>query len=96
MNGFKNVDDFIGDVSVKNMRCSMEVLFLETGKLRARLGKQAHLLDEETITVPYGKAECDKIDLESMQLWYSADKNRILYQYKDGDITFKLKSLTRN
>ena len=51
---------------------------------------------QETITVPYGKAECDKIDLESMQLWYSADKNRILYQYKDGDITFKLKSLTRN
>jgi hypothetical protein len=46
MNGFKNVDDFIGDVSVKNMRCSMEVLFWEAGKLRARLGKQAHLLDE--------------------------------------------------
>jgi hypothetical protein len=46
MNGYKNVDDFIGDVSVKNMRCSMEVLFWEAGKLRAQLGKQAHLLDE--------------------------------------------------
>ena len=51
MNGFKNVDDFIGDVSVKNMRCSMEVLFLETGKLRARLGKQAHLLDEYLVAL---------------------------------------------
>ncbi len=46
MNSFKNVDDFTGDVSVKNMRCSMEVLFWEAGKLRARFGKQAHLLGE--------------------------------------------------
>lgn len=51
MNGFENVDDFIGDVSVKNMRCSMEVLFWEAGKLRARLGKQEHLLDEYLVTL---------------------------------------------
>lgn len=46
MNGFESVDDFIGDVSIKNMWCSIEVLFWEAGKLRARLGKQALLLDE--------------------------------------------------
>ena len=45
-NTHQSEEDFIGVVSVKDMRCSMEVLFWEAGKLRARLGKQAHLLDE--------------------------------------------------
>jgi hypothetical protein len=46
MSEFESEMDFIGDVSVKNMRCSMEALFWEVGKLRARLGDQTYLLDE--------------------------------------------------
>jgi hypothetical protein len=51
LEGFEKEGDLIGDVSVKNMRCSMEVLFWEAGKLRVRLGKQAHLLDEYLTTL---------------------------------------------
>ena len=51
MSGFGSEMDFIGDVSVKNMRCSMEALFWEAGKLRVRLGKKAHLLDEYLTTL---------------------------------------------
>ena len=64
-----------------------------TGKVETMSGKAE---GQETIAVPYGKAECEKIELGSMRFWYSADKDRILYQYKDGDTTFKLKNLTRN
>ena len=49
----------------------------------------------ETVIVPYGRAECDRIDLGNMQFWYSADGNRVLYQYKNGSLTYRLKSLTR-
>lgn len=51
MNNIKTTDDFIGNLSVKDMQCSMEMLFLEAGKLRARLGEQAHLLDEYLATL---------------------------------------------
>lgn len=51
MNNFKTTDDFIGNLSVEDMQCSMEMLFLEAGKFRARLGEQAHLLDEYLVTL---------------------------------------------
>ena len=51
MNNFKTTDDLIGNLSVKDMLCSMEMLLLEAGKLRARLGEQAHLLDEYLVTL---------------------------------------------
>lgn len=50
MNNFKTTDDFFGNLSVEDMQCSMEMLFLEAGKFRARLGEQAHLLDEYLVT----------------------------------------------
>lgn len=43
--GFEKEEDFIGDVSVKNIQYSMEVLFAEVRKLRVRLGEHAYLLD---------------------------------------------------
>jgi hypothetical protein len=46
MGGFEKEDDFIGDVSIKNMRCSIEELFVEARNIRRRLDKQAYLLDK--------------------------------------------------
>lgn len=51
MNNFNSMDDFIENVSVKDMRCSMEALFSEVGKLRARLGSKAYLLDQYIATL---------------------------------------------
>ena len=46
----------------------------------------------ETISVPYGEAECFKVSFGETTLWFSTD-TRILYQYQDGassGIVFKL------
>lgn len=43
--GFEKEDDFIGDVSVKDVRCSIEELFVRAGNIRKQLGEQAYLLD---------------------------------------------------
>ena len=43
----------------------------------------------ETISVPYGEAECYKVFLGKIVFWFSVD-NRTLYQYQDGDIIYKL------
>ena len=43
---FEKEDDFIGDVSVENIRCSIEEFFVRAGNIRKRLGKQAYLLDK--------------------------------------------------
>ncbi len=50
----------------------------------------------ETITVPYGEAECFKVSFGETTLWFSTD-TRILYQYQDGGsggIVFKLTDYT--
>lgn len=44
---------------------------------------------KEQIHVPYGETDSYKITSGSMTFWYSTN-DRILYQYKDGDITYKL------
>jgi len=46
LGGFEKEYDFIGDLSVKDMRCSMEGLFAEARNIRRQLGKQAYLLDK--------------------------------------------------
>ena len=46
----------------------------------------------ETISVPYGEAECFKVSFGETTLWFSTE-TRILYQYQDGGsdgIVFKL------
>jgi hypothetical protein len=43
--GFEKEDDFIGDESVKDVRCSIEELFVRASNIRKRLGKQSYLLD---------------------------------------------------
>jgi hypothetical protein len=43
--GFEKEEDFIGDVSIKNVRCSIEELFVRASNIRKQLGKQAYLLD---------------------------------------------------
>ncbi|ERL22956.1 hypothetical protein HMPREF1986_00132 [Oribacterium sp. oral taxon 078 str. F0263] len=50
----------------------------------------------ETISVPYGEAECFKVSFGETTLWFSTD-TRILYQYQDGGsggIVFKLTDYT--
>ena len=50
----------------------------------------------ETISVPYGEAECFKVSFGETTLWFSTD-TRILYQYQDGGsggIVFKLAEYT--
>lgn len=50
----------------------------------------------ETITVPYGEAECFKVSFGDTTLWFSTD-TRILYHYQDGGsggIVFKLTDYT--
>lgn len=50
----------------------------------------------ETISVPYGEAECFKVSFGETTLWFSTD-TRILYQYQDGGssgIVFKLAGYT--
>lgn len=50
----------------------------------------------ETISVPYGEAECFKESFGETTLWFSTD-TRILYQYQDGGsggIVFKLTDYT--
>lgn len=50
----------------------------------------------ETISVPYGDAECFKMSFGETILWFSVD-TRILYQYQDGGsggIVFKLTGYT--
>lgn len=43
---FEKEKDFIGDVSVSNMRCSTEEFFVAVRNIRRQLGKQAYLLDK--------------------------------------------------
>lgn len=43
--GFEKEEEFIGEMSAKNMRCSTEEFFITAGNIRRRLGKQAYLLD---------------------------------------------------
>ena len=43
----------------------------------------------ETISVPYGEAECYKVFLGKIVFWFSV-ANRTLYQYQDGDIIYNL------
>ena len=50
----------------------------------------------ETISVPYGEAECFKVSFGETTLWFSTE-TRILYQYQDGGsggIVFKLAEYT--
>ena len=50
----------------------------------------------ETISVPYGEAECFKVSFGETTLWFSTD-TRILYKYQDGGsggIVFKLTDYT--
>ena len=50
----------------------------------------------ETISVPYGEAECFKVSFGETTLWFSTE-TRILYQYQDGGsggIAFKLAEYT--
>ena len=50
----------------------------------------------ETISVPYGEAECFKVSFGETTLWFSTE-TRILYQYQDGGsggIVFKLTDYT--
>ncbi len=50
----------------------------------------------ETISVPYGKAECFKVSFGETTLWFSTDTH-ILYQYQDGassNIIYKLADYT--
>jgi hypothetical protein len=46
MGDFEKKVDFIGDVSVKNIRCSFDELLVEARDIRKRLGSQAYLLDK--------------------------------------------------
>lgn len=45
INGFIDVNSFIGNVFIRDTRCSMET-FLEVRKLREHLDEQAYLTDK--------------------------------------------------
>ncbi|MBM6615061.1 DUF3108 domain-containing protein [Desemzia sp. RIT804] len=51
-------------------------------------------LGKETLTVPYGEMGCYKITFGNLTFWYSNDEDRILYQYQDEKVVFKLTDLT--
>jgi len=55
------------------------------------------VVSKEKVTVPYGEAECFKIELKAgaakQYIWYSDDENRLLYQYDNGKLVYKLKKV---
>lgn len=58
------------------------------------------IVSKEKVTVPYGEAECFKVELKAgaakQYIWYSDDENRLLYQYDNGKLVYKLKKVENN
>jgi hypothetical protein len=52
---------------------------------------------KEKVKVPYGEAECFKVELKAgtakQYIWYSDDENRLMYQYDNGKLVYKLKKV---
>ncbi|MGB9808556.1 MAG: DUF3108 domain-containing protein [Caldanaerobacter sp.] len=58
------------------------------------------VVSKEKVTVPYGEAECFKVESKAgtakQYIWYSDDENRLLYQYDNGKLVYKLKKVENN
>ncbi|WP_269078320.1 DUF3108 domain-containing protein [Caldanaerobacter subterraneus] len=58
------------------------------------------VVSKEKVIVPCGEAECFKVELKAgaakQYIWYSDDENRLLYQYDNGKLVYKLKKVENN
>ncbi|HHY79589.1 Protein of unknown function [Thermoanaerobacter thermohydrosulfuricus] len=58
------------------------------------------VVSKEKVIVPYGEAKCFKVELKAgaakQYIWYSDDENRLLYQYDNGKLVYKLKKVENN
>lgn len=58
------------------------------------------VVSKEKVTAPYGEAECIKVELKAgtskQYIWYSDDQSRLMYQYDNEKLVYKLKKVENN